>query len=186
MKEPMTPASNDIAQLPNFPSYRQGSFALEIETVPLTHAELTFSPLRPRSESGQPLPRWELVCRTAAGSMVGGCAVALPPGRGDAPSPQQAPHPVIGEWLSALRYTGYSWLECGPFAVAPGFPEEGVAALLWEGLLRLMRRNGVSFLVGTAPTGSLLLDMALKRGARALEPSAHGQVPRYFLYVDPK
>jgi len=67
-------------------------------------------------------------------------------------------------------------------AIAAGFSEEGVIAALWEALPRLMERNGVSFLIGTAPTGSLALDMALRSGARVLEPFTAG-ASRYFLYV---
>ncbi len=185
VNNPIQPPAPDALEQPNFPAYRQGSFNVDIESPLPAKSELAFEPLRPRSESGQPLPRWELVCRTLAGLAAGGCAITLPRGRTESPSPQQAPHPVIGEWLSALRYTGHRWIECGPFTIAAGFPEEGVAELLWEALVRLMHRNGVSFLVGTAPAGSLLLDMALRRGARALEPSAHGQIQRYFLFVAP-
>ena len=68
-------------------------------------------------------------------------------------------------------------------AVAAGFPEEGVIAALWEGLSRLMERNGISFLIGTAQEGSLDLDMALLCKARILEPCTPGPT-RYFLYVE--
>jgi hypothetical protein len=45
-----------------------------------------------------------------------------------------------------------------------------------------MRRNGLDFMVGAAPNGSLALDMALRRGASILE-SGLPEAPRYFLYV---
>jgi hypothetical protein len=159
---------------------KQDGFALEL--APADSAKPGFPPLRPLSISGKPLPAWELACLAAGGAAAGGCRVTLPPGRGDLPSPKQAPHPVIGEWLSALRYTGFDWVECGHFETTPVFSDEGVAALLWEGLLRLMRRNGLDFMVGAAPNGSLALDMALRRGASILE-SGLPEAPRYFLYV---
>ena len=53
---------------------------------------------------------------------------------------------------------------------------------LWNGLERLMKRNGVDFLVGAAPESSPALDRALRQGARALEPSTPGAL-RYFVYA---
>lgn len=168
-------------QRPNFPPARNGDFTLEIESWPGLKAGIPIMPLRPQSGSGTSLPVWELQSVSSTGVLTGGCAVALPP-RGDFPSPRQLPHPVLGEWISALRYTGLNWMECGPLAVAAGFSEEAVIESLWEGLSRLMDRNGVSFLIGTAPTASLALEMALARGARVLEPFSTSPT-RYFLYV---
>jgi hypothetical protein len=157
--------SSDSFQRPNFPPLRQDGFILEVEANQSLPGRPSFFPLRPQSNSGKPLPLWELHCKSLSGA-----------------SPRQFPHPVLGEWISALRYTGLSWLEVGLMAIAAGFSEEGVIAALWEALPRLMERNGVSFLIGTAPTGSLALDMALRSGARVLEPFTAG-ASRYFLYV---
>ncbi len=181
-KEDLIMETVSTLQRPIFPSLRHESFVLDVENGQTFPEALKLTPLRPQSNSGKPLPVWELHCRSLSGTLAGGCAIALPSSRGDSPSPRQFPHPVLGEWISALRYTGLSWVECGPLAVASGFSEEGVVAALWEALPRLMERNGVSFLIGTAATGSLTLDMALRSGARVLEPFTAG-ASRYFLYV---
>jgi hypothetical protein len=195
MKTSYTRDSKDLAGLSNdpksslathprpiFPVFRHEGFVLEVEEGQKFAEAIYFSPLRPHSNSGKPLPMWELHCRSLTGSLAGGCAIVLPPSRGDFPSPRQFPHPVLGEWISALRYTGLNWLECGPMGIAPGFSEESVITALWEALPRLMERNGVSFLIGTAATGSLALDTALRSGARVLEPFTAGAL-RYFLFV---
>ena len=183
METSFIPKLQIASQRPNFPSFRHEGYSLEVVESWNLQESIHFVPLRPRSESGRLLSVWELQCRNASGELAGGCAIALPPGRGDSSSPRQLPHPVVGEWISALRYTGLNWLECGPVAVAPGFPEEDVVAALWEGLSRLMARNDVSFLIGIAQEGSLELDMALRRKSRVLEPLATGPT-RYFLYVE--
>jgi hypothetical protein len=168
---------------PNFPPFRENGFYVDVKGEPDLQEILRLVPLRPFSESGRALPRWELQCRTASDMLAGGCIIALPFGRGDFPSPRQLPHPLLGEWISALRYTGLKWLECGQIAVAPGFSEENVCGILLEGLSRLMKRNDVTFLIGEAATGSLVLDMAIRRGARVLEPFVPSPV-RYFLYTE--
>jgi hypothetical protein len=170
---------------PNFPPCSHEAFTLEWipEGAAPSFQDPVFSPLRSRSASGLALPVGTLVCRATetGGHLAGGCAVAFPR-QDDAPSPRHLPHPVLGEWISALRYTGCSWVEAGAFAVSPGFSEEQVLDALWNGLERLMKRNGVNFLVGAAPGSSLALDRALRQGARALEPSAPGAL-RYFVYA---
>ena len=173
-------SSQALASRPNFPPYRLGDFTLELENESIAQPGLYIVPLRPLSGS-EPAAVWKLCCRTNSGTLAGGVAIVVPL-RGDSASPRSLPHPVLGEWISALRYTGLNWMECGAVSVAPGFPEEGVMAALWEGLSRLMERNGVSFLIGTAPFASLALDMSLSRGARVLEPFASGN-SRYFLFV---
>jgi len=169
-----------VAVRPNFPPVKQGDFWLDIENENEAN-EIVMPPLRAQLGSRPVSPLWKLTSRSANGLVAGGCAVALPQ-NGEQPSPRQLPHPVLGEWISALRYTGLSWMECGSLVVAPGFSEEAVIDSLWEGLTRLMDRNGVSFLIGTAPVASLALEMTLGRGARALEPFTAGS-SRYFLYV---
>jgi hypothetical protein len=169
---------------PNFPPCSHEAFTLEWlpKGSAFSSQDAAFSPLRSRSGSGLALPVGALVCRVAAEDrLAGGCAVAFPR-PDDTPSPRHLPHPVLGEWISALRYTGCSWIEAGAFAVSPGFSEERVLDALWNGLERLMKRNGVHFLVGAAPGSSLALDRALRQGARALEPSAPGAL-RYFVYA---
>jgi hypothetical protein len=168
---------------PNFSAFREGGFALNVENGRTSKEDLRLVPLRPQSKRGGEFPLWELRCRKTSGFLAGGCALSLSLAGGDFPSPREIPHPVLGEWLIALRYTGLNWLECGPISVAPGFSEEGVANALWEGLSRLMRRNDASFLVGTAPVNSLFLDMAVRRGARVLEHYVPGS-SRYFLYAE--
>jgi hypothetical protein len=170
---------------PNFPPCADQNFRLE--WVPASGDPQAFTPLRSRSGSGQAMPHGALVCLTpspedpALSVIAGGCAVAFPH-QEDAPSPRHIPHPVLGEWISALRYTGCLWIEAGVFDVRPGFSEEQVMDALWTGLERLMKRNGAGFLVGAAPESSLALDRALRQGARALEPSAPGAL-RFFVYA---
>jgi len=174
---------------PNFPPCADQNFTLEwISSEAAAQASVpVFMPLRARSGSGSTLPLGALVCRArpeagpAQGIIAGGCAVAFPR-QDDTPSPRHMPHPVLGEWISALRYTGCLWIEAGAFEVAPGFSEEQVLDALWNGLERLMKRNGAGFLVGAAPEASLALNRALRQGARALEPSAPGAL-RYFVYA---
>ena len=167
---------------PNFPPCPHQAFLLEWAFE--EGFAPSFQALRTLSGSGLPLPRGALLCRTVAEGedrVAGGCAVAFPQ-PDDTPSPRHLPHPVLGEWISALRYTGCLWVEAGVFSVSPGFSEEQVLDALWEGLERLMKRNGVNFLVGAAPESSLALNRALRQGARALEPSAPGAL-RYFVYA---
>jgi hypothetical protein len=169
---------------PNFPPCAHEAFTLDwVQDGSAAFLQVpSLNPLRRLSGSGLALPIGALVCRAEAdGLLAGGCAVAFPQ-RDDAPSPRHLPHPVLGEWISALRYTGCSWIEAGVFAVNPGFSEEQVLDALWTGLERLMKRNGVNFLVGAAPESSLTLDRALRQGARALEPSVPGAL-RYFVYA---
>jgi hypothetical protein len=170
---------------PNFPPCPHDAFTLEWiqESSHSAFQSAAFPPLRSRSGSGLALPVGGLVCRPTEteGVLAGGCAVVFPR-QDDTPSPRHLPHPVLGEWISALRYTGCSWIETGVFAVNPGFSEEQVLDALWSGLERLMKRNGVNFLVGAAPQASLALDRAQRQGARALEPAAPGAL-RYFVYA---
>jgi len=167
---------------PNFPPCTDQNFTLEWRTVEALPATVSraFTPLRACSGSGSALPLGALVC-AHEGTIAGGCAVAFPR-QDDTPSPRHMPHPVLGEWISALRYTGCLWIEAGTFEVAPGFSEEQVLDALWNGIERLMKRNGAGFLVGAAPESSLALNRALRQGARALEPSAPGAL-RYFVYA---
>jgi hypothetical protein len=166
---------------PNFPPCADQGFLLEWrpDDARPSH-EPFFQPLRSQSGSGLALPLGSLLC-AVEGATAGGCAVAFPR-QDDVPSPRHMPHPVLGEWISALRYTGCLWIEAGVFEVRPGFSEEKVMDALWTGLERLMKRNGASFLVGAAPEASLALERALRQGARALEPSAPGAL-RYFVYA---
>ena len=166
--------STDIAH-PNFPPCAHQNFSLEWAAP-----EPVFPALRTRSGSGNLLPVGALVCRNED-TLAGGCAVAFPR-QDDVPSPRHLPHPVLGEWISALRYTGCRWIEAGVFSVSPGYSEEQVLDALWNGLELLMKRNGVNFLVGAAPESSLALNRALRQGARALEPSSPGSL-RYFVYA---
>jgi hypothetical protein len=167
---------------PNFPPCTQQGFTLEWLPEAALPGELAaLEPLRERSGSGSRLPWGALVCRAETGALAGGCAVALP-ALDDVPSPRHMPHPVLGEWISALRYTGCAWTEAGVPLVRPGFSEEQVLDALWTGLERLMQRNGASFLVGAAHGSSLVLDRALRQGARALESAGAG-LPLYFIYA---
>jgi hypothetical protein len=163
---------------PNFPPCPYQAFTLE--WLSEDGAKPSLQALRTRSGSGLLLPMGSLVCRSED-VLAGGCAVAFPQ-QDDAPSPRHLPHPVLGEWITALRYTGCLWIEAGVFEVSPGYSEEQVLDALWEGLERLMKRNGVNFLVGAAPESSLALNRALRQGARALEPSTPGAL-RYFVYA---
>lgn len=165
------------SEAPNFPACRLEGFTLTL----VARDASTPGPLS--LPAGRTAPAWELraVLETgASGDVAGACVLALSPAGGEAPSPRQTPHPVLGEWFSALRYTGCLWMEAGEFSVRPGFSEEAVLKALWEGLQRLMQRNGVTFLVGAAPASSLALDHALRQGARLLEPTG---AMRYFLYA---
>ena len=175
--------SPGFSRRPNFSSFHHEVFTLDVEDGRVAGKAPRFAPLRPRSGSGIPIPRWELCCRTASGEIAGGCALSLPLAEEEPTSPRQIPHPVLGEWVRALRYTGLNWLECGPIVVNPGFSEEGVVAATWAALSVLMKRNDASFLVGTATEGSLALDMALRCKARVLEPLVMGPI-RYFLFVE--
>lgn len=175
--------STDVS-LPNFPPCAEENFRLEwladSSNASPSDGSVAFAPLRARSGSAPALHRGALAC-LASEVLAGGCAVHFP--RPDeVPSPRHLPHPVLGEWISALRYTGCPWIEAGPFEVRPGFSEEQVLDALWSGLERLMKRNGVGFLVGAAPEASLALDRALRQGARALERSTPGSL-RYFVYA---
>ncbi len=165
---------------PNFPAFHEEGFALTLEEAG-DPAE-SFSALRAHSNSGKPLPLWRLACRTDSGVLAGGLALAFPE-RDDTPSPRHLPHPVLGEWISALRYTGHGWVETGSPVVMAGYSEERVTGALWTGLQRILRRNGIHFLVGVAPSGSMALEIAVQRGARLLE--VHADAPsRHFLYVE--
>lgn len=170
----------DAVFRPNFPALHAEGFILTLEGT--ENPAESFAALRERSSSGKALPLWRLVCRTESGALAGGGALAFP-AREDVPSPRQLPHPVLGEWISALRYTGHGWVESGPPTVMTGYSEERILALLWTGLRRVLCRNGIHFLVGAAPAGTLALEMAVQRGARLLEPHA-AQSRRHFLYVD--
>ena len=170
--------SRPLEAHPNFPPCPYEAFTLEWASE--VGSQLALQALRTLSGSGLQLPMGSLVCRSEKG-LAGACAVAFPQ-QDDAPSPRHLPHPVLGEWISALRYTGCRWIEAGVVSVSPGFSEEQVLDALWEGLERLMKRNGVNFLVGAAPESSVALDRALRQGARALEPSAPGAL-RYFVYA---
>ena len=172
-----------LSQRPNFSSIRHDTFTLDVEDGRISSGGHHFIPLRPQFASGSLSSQWELRCRAVSGELAGGCALFLPSRNEDPPSPRQVPHPVLGEWIRALHYTGLNWVECGSIVVAPGFSEEAVVAALWAAWSILMKRNDVSFLVGTAPDASLPLDMALMKGCRILEPCAVGPL-RYFLYVE--
>jgi hypothetical protein len=170
--------STERSGSPNFPPCRLEGFTVSLVARGLSGAGPVSLPA-----AGKVAPLWELrVAGEGSGenAEAGSCVLAFSQAGGEAPSPRQVPHPVLGEWFSALRYTGCLWMEAGTFSVRPGFSEEAVLKALWEGLQRLMQRNGVTFLVGAAPSASLSLDHALRQGARLLEPT--GAV-RYFLFA---
>jgi hypothetical protein len=170
---------------PNFPPCPDQGFVLEwaeADALATDPAQPVFQSLRLRSGSGTMLPMGALVCRDGAnGLLAGGCAVAFPPAD-DTPSPRYMPHPVLGEWISALRYTRCLWMEAGLPVVCPGFSEERVLDALWTGLERLMKRNGMTFLMGAAPDSSAALQRALRQRARTLESASAGAM-RYFVYA---
>jgi len=57
---------------------------------------------------------------------------------------------------TALRYTGMGWLEAGPMAFSPVETEFNAirATLLWEGLIRILERNGLGFVLGVESGGT--------------------------------
>lgn len=57
---------------------------------------------------------------------------------------------ALSSLRTALRYTRMGWLEVGPLVAAPAdsVPSHFVAALVWQGLQRLIDRNGLGFALG--------------------------------------
>jgi hypothetical protein len=65
---------------------------------------------------------------------------------------------ALSSLRTALRYSRMGWLEVGPIVAAPAL-SHFVAALVWQGLQRLIDRNGVGFALGLCGPASPVTSM---------------------------